>query len=41
MANNPVVMVMDKPGSHPGRTYCITRSDGSVQCEERKRRQTE
>ncbi|WP_303056457.1 hypothetical protein [Victivallis vadensis] len=35
------VMVMDKPGNHPERTYCVTRSDGSVQCEVRKLRQAE
>lgn len=35
------VMVMDKPGNHPERTYCVTRSDGSVQCGVRKLRQAE
>ncbi len=38
---SPRVVLMDKPGNHPGRTYCVTRSDGSVQCKERKRRQAE
>ena len=37
----PFVLIMDKPGNHPGYMYCVTHSDGSVQCEVRKLRQAE